>query len=58
MEYLKTESEFMAPGTVSAICDILFYNQVMQSFVYVALKAERTPAGFTKYDFEFHKPIG
>ena len=48
----------MASNTLSVVATIMFYNKVTFSFIYVALKVQRTPAGFLQYSFEFNRPVG
>ena len=55
---MESGSDFINKSTVSAIAEVLFYNEVTSSFVFVALHAERKPSGLVKYSFEFHRPIG
>ena len=52
------ENGFMASNTISVTANIMFYNKVTYSFVYVALKVQRSPAGLLQYSFEFNRPVG
>lgn len=36
ISYLKYESDFWSSGTISALCEIMFYNSVTNSFVFIA----------------------
>ena len=55
---MRDQSEFIVSGTVSAIAEILFFNKVTNSFVFIGLHATKRPSGLIKYEFEFHKPMG
>lgn len=51
-------NHFMASNTMSVVANVIFYNRVTFSFVYVALKVTRSPAGLLHYQFEFNRPVG
>ena len=48
----------MASNTMSVVANVIFYNRVTLSFVYVALKVTRSPGGLLHYQFEFNRPVG
>ena len=53
----EDKNGFIVSSSISFIVEILFYNKVTNSLIFIGLHAQVMPSGQFHYEYEFHRPI-